>query len=285
MNPSNPRAVLAALSLLAFPSLADEAYELPRAQADHAVRAVVECLDADACEVSQLCRTPAEWTPDVLPEHYEHLESVGSGSVYLGPWQDDPETACAVHVAGAANVRALVEHRDVSMNALSRETVAIQRAGSVLMIDRRPGEDGIAAGWGDCRPATYTNYCPDAKHLSAASCDEEAAWHAYIEGSQRNDAVETLARDGIDEGTVVHLRAQRAHFATGDRNYGRNHWRASAGRLHNRTPAAYPDDRWSTVLYRAPRVVADMTAKLTVTSESEGQCSTTSIVFTVLDTD
>ena len=180
MTPTNPRAAAAAL-LLAFPSLADEAYELPRAQADHAVRGIVECLDADACEVWHLCLPTAGWTPDTGPDDYESLGTLGSGAILATPWRDDEDEACAVRVDGAANVRAVVEHRDSSMGPLSRETVPIQRAGSVMLIDRRPGEDGIAAGWGDCRPASLHNPCPDSAHLTDISLSH-AEMQRYFPG-------------------------------------------------------------------------------------------------------
>lgn len=142
----------------------------------------------------------------------------------------------------------------------------------------------IAHGWGGCRPADYSNYCPDAEHLAVASCaNGEAAWHSYIEGSLRNDAVETLVRDGIDEGQVVELRQNRAHFGD-DGPYGTNHWQASAGRIHNRTAQVYRET-WRNILYRAPRVDGDTTATITLTAESEGYCSTTTVEFTVNETD
>lgn len=51
----------------------------------------------------------------------------------------------------------------------------------------------VAPGWGDCRPADYSDACPDAEHLTGASCPNgEAAWHVYVLGSDRSDQVELL---------------------------------------------------------------------------------------------
>ena len=149
------------------------------------------------------------------------------------------------------------------------------------------GDDGcraVVAGFGDCRPADDSNYCPDAEHLPDADCPQgEPAWHVYFDDQSWQGEIADLVENGIDERTTIHLRANAAYWPTDWDSY--HHWRVERGAWHNHGWDGRIADQVTDIMYRAPPVGADTTETITVTREGRGFCSTTTIEFTINDTD
>lgn len=264
--------------LFAVPAYAAEIHQLPRSHLDAEVRAQVECLDPDGCDVAELCLTPDEWASDE-PTGYVHLATPARGELAWTSWTADPGLACAVRVGGVANV--VAEKGHVGRNSL--ETADVHRIRSAVG-ELEDLDVPLAAGPGaDCRPATHHNYCPDAVHLPDASCPEgEPAWHVYVEDVHDNhDAHPVYApRPEVEEGTVVRFRSNAAYWPTPG-THGTYHWRVAHGNWHDDTWSNMPPNQ--SIAWRAPWVSADAVETITLTLAYRGHCSTTTFRIKVLN--
>ncbi|MDE0422907.1 MAG: hypothetical protein OXK76_18730 [Gammaproteobacteria bacterium] len=264
---------------LAAASVAGEVFELPRSSEETAVRASVDCVDPDGCTVSQLCLEPSNWIDVYAPDDFGILGTVAGGVAFATPWTRDARLACGLHVAGEAKVVGVVEHRVRSAGAaLSRETTTLQKIGMVGV-----PYDGIATGWGSCRPASEDGACPDREHVPEAECPAgEAPWHAYIAGTTNDWLVDDLYAEGALEGQTMSLRAFTAHFPS--TKVWSAYWQVARGRWHDATSADQPDFANSDLIYRVPQVWTDEIERITVTIQSDdGYCATTSIKFRIRD--
>ncbi|MXY58792.1 MAG: hypothetical protein F4029_10885 [Gammaproteobacteria bacterium] len=280
-SPSAPsRASLAFAAALAAASVvAGEVFELPRSSEEVAVRATVDCVDPGGCTVSQLCLAPSNWIDVHAPDDFDLLEILAGGAAFATPWIRDARLACGLHIAGAARVVGVVEHRVRPEGAaVSRETTTLQNIGMVGV-----PYDGIATGWGDCRPASEDGACPDREHVAEADCPAgEAPWHAYIAGTTNDWLVDDLYSVGAFEGETRSFRAFAAHFPPG--NEWSAYWRVSRGRWHDATSEDQPDSVNSDLVYRVPQVWSDEIERITVTIQSDdGYCATTTIKFRIRD--
>ena len=267
--------------LYGFPAYA-AVYDLPRSHTELEVRALVECLDPDGCDVAQLCLAPSEWASGE-PGDFQHLQSLEYGGLLQTDWVADETLACALRVEGVANVAGEKGHGDGHGTHFARETVDLHRIRSAVG-DLEHAHVPLAAGPGaDCRPATWGRYCPDAAHLPGADCPNgEYAGHAYINdryGGFGPEGEHRYPRAEIPEGELreffAHLRRPSSFH---DR--GVYHWRAAHGRFNDGEDGTAP---LQDIRYRAPWVAADVAETLTVTVEYDGYCSTTTVEFTVLD--
>lgn len=257
-------------------------YDLPRSHAELEVRALVECLDPDGCDVARLCLSPSEWASE---EHgdFQHLQSLEYGGLLQTDWVGDETLACALRVEGVANVAGEKGHGDGYGTHFARETVDLHRIRSAVgeFEHRRvPLDPAMPA---DCRPATWSGECADAVHLDGPECPNgEPAWHVYVEDrfdGERDPYDGTMVpRAAVPEGELMRLTAKARAPTDWMRRY---FWRVEHGRWN--------DDVWDDmepyreIQYRAPRVAADATETITLTVEARGYCATTTIEFTVLD--
>ena len=273
------RASLTIAAALAAASVAAEVFELPRSSEETAVRASVDCVDPDGCTVSQLCLDPSNWIDVHAPDDFETLETVAGGVAFATPWTRDARLACGLHVAGEAKVVGILEHRTRPEGAaLSRETTTLQKIGMVGV-----PYDGIATGWGNCRPASEDGACPDREHVPEAECPAgEAPWHAYITGMVDDWLVDELYSEGAFEGETISFRAFAAHFPS--TKLWSAYWQVARGRWHDATSADQPGFADSDLVYRVPQVWTDEIERITVTIQSDdGYCATTSIKFRIKD--
>ena len=276
------RASLKVAVALAAASVAGEVFELPRSSQETAIRASVDCVDPDGCTVSQLCLEPSNWVEVHAPDDFEMLETLAGGAAFATPWTSDARLACGLHVAGKAKVVGVVEHRvrpvGGTSTALSRETTTLQRVGMVGV-----PYDGIATGWGNCRPASKDGACPDREHVPEAECPAgEAPWHAYIAGTVSDWLVDALYSEGAFEGETISFRAIAAHFPS--TKEWSAYWQVARGRWHDATSDDQPHFVDSDLIYRAPQVWSDEIERITVTIQSDdGYCATTSIKFRIRD--
>ena len=135
-----------AVVMLAATATADT-YQLPRAHGQMPVNAAVECVapegDATGCIVSHHCATASDWAYGIAPADFARtLPEIAVGAVRLTPTATSASNLCALHVEGDANVTAFRSHRrrvDDEWSELSRESVAIHRAGSLVSVPLAAG--------------------------------------------------------------------------------------------------------------------------------------------------
>lgn len=291
-NPSRPppsatavsRVALTVAAVLAAAGVAGEVYELPRSSEEARVKAEGECVDDQGCKFHSLCREPSEWVEvEVEAGDFVMLGSVDGGQVFttpLIPETPDATLACALRVDGKAkDVKGVVEHR-LGTDWKSVEREPLQGIGMIGV-----PYDGIAIGWGDCRPAYEDGACPDREHLPAVDCPYgEAPWHAFIGGENRyyDPLVDDLYSSGALEGETIHFRGFAAHFPPA--NGGTAYWQVAHGRWQAATDAEHDAFENSALVYRAPQVWSDEIERITVTLQSEdGYCATTTIKFKIND--
>lgn len=224
------------LVLLAVPAATDPVvHVLPRSHDDLEVRAQVECLHPDGCNVSHLCLTPAEWASDE-PADFLFISSATHGDLTWTPWTADSALACAVRVEGVASVLGEKGHRDAYGAQFARESVPLGRLRSAVGELDDP-DVPLASGMDDCRPATWTGECADAVHLPEANCPNgEPAWHVYIEDRFDGDLDPydhtMVPRSEIPEGELSVFMAQARAPSDWNRTY---HWRIAHGRWNDYT--------------------------------------------------
>ncbi|MDE0440517.1 MAG: hypothetical protein OXL38_00200 [Gammaproteobacteria bacterium] len=268
---------------LAAASVAGEVFELPRSSEEARVKAEGICRAAAGCKYHSLCREPSGWV-DVEADDFMPLDSVsvdgGHFTTPLIPETPDATLACALRIEGRVeDVIGVVEHRlgeDWTSRDVEREP--LHRIGMIGV-----PYDGIAIGWGDCRPAYEDGACPDREHLPAVDCPfGEAPWHAYIGGGDRYDfVVDDLYSSGALEGETIHFRGYAAHFPP--EMGGTAYWQVARGRWQAATDAEHSFEN-TALVYRAPQVWSDEIERITVTLQSEdGYCATTTIKFKIKD--
>lgn len=297
------RTTMAVAALTAAATVyADDIHQLPRSDAQLAVHARVECLDDNRqCAVSHLCAE--DWT-GIAAQDFTHLGAISKGELHRTPVVADPSQSCAVRVEGKANIVAVVEHRDASGAALSREHLVVYRSGA-LLVDMNPGPDGIAAGYGDCRPALWRErVCPDAEHLTGLrdGCDGAGCRPAFEAETDCRLEAEYDNPDGLRRSFVCTCPdsvgdAYISDYANNDWRFGLpvpaevdegqrlelqtvvdggesrvvlgddTFWRASHGILRQTPhPSAGSSGNGNLARWRAPMVTGDLRVKFTATT-------------------
>jgi len=253
--------MLAALTKQAFGA---ETWQVPRSEDGISTEARVECVDGAGCTLSWLCADAQAWAYEDFPP----ADPLDEGELVRAGASEDPGRSCRVRTTGRVSTWAYRTHND-----LSRETLPLPRIGHTAAPSHAERTDGIAPGWGDCRPATLQKACPDAEHL-VESCRTAPA-HANIGSFPAEILTEGMPGGAFEDffGGPVNWTEPKGEF---DR-----HWRIERSNTYRVTDYG-GRERDFILEYRAPRVTEDVTERITITVENDGYCATTTIVFTIL---